>query len=219
MALIFPWNTFDYIKINNNEIFNSIAINIHLKYLYDNAYYLNTNPRLDIATTLLSGTTQLATSAEIAEGIIRNKAISTSAFNSTINGISNISDFESLSMVNITDNIKYIYGEFDTLSGGIKIPSGADPFVQKVDFGDNAFSTTLLNFMLYPQLNDVHTEYPNFNITRCYRYLNQYDNTDSDTLSSITLSTDYDNPLKCAYIVYYNPYGDISKIKWAAIGI
>jgi hypothetical protein len=74
--------------------------------------------------------------------------------------------------------------------------------------------------MVYPQVSGAFTSLtsPEKDFF-CYRYLNNSDNTDAATLSSIQLSAGFSNPLKYAYIVYYNKHGNLQKIKWSAIGI
>ena len=116
MNLQFPWNNINDIKFNNTELLNSATMNIHLKQLYDNIYYLNNTLRITQASTTLTGITTLATSAEIATGTIVNKAISTSAFNQVINNINQTTNFSSISSIYITDTIKMVYGEIATPS-------------------------------------------------------------------------------------------------------
>lgn len=210
MALIYPWNNVNDVKFKNGEILNSITFNTHLKKIYDNAVYLNNHVFIGSASTTTTGATTLATSAEVIAGILDNKAVTTSAFNSALSSISQVSNYTTLSSINMTDSIRMIHGEITALSGL------STPYVVKVDYGNNKFSTTLLNFSLF--CTAATTAYDSQYL--CYRYLdNSYNTTDVALLSSIPMSDGFTNPLSCAYIVYYNKNNKIQTIKWSAIGI
>ena len=207
MNLTFPWTNINDIKFNDGEILNATTINIHLKKIYDNIYYLNNSVRLNTASTTVSGVTTLATSAEVLSGVIDNKAVTTSAFNTIISSIDQTSNYTTLSSVNMTDSILMQHGQITTSTGA------ATPYVAKIIY-PKPFTTALFNFSLYG-VTSVSTSGDYL----CYRYLNNYDGTDASTLSSIQLSSGFTNPLSCAYIVYYNGSNRLSSIHWSAIGI
>lgn len=212
MSLTYPWNNINDVKFNNGEILNSVTFNIHLEKLYNNAQYINNRISLYSASTTTTGTAILATSAEILAGLLDNKAVTTSAFNTVLSGINQTGSYTSLSSINITDSIKMIHGQI-TASGGL-----STPYVTKIDYGNNKFSTMLLNFSLF--CTTASSAFDNQYL--CYRYLTgggTRNNTDTALLSSIPLSDGFSNPLSCAYIVYYNKNNKIQTINWTAIGI
>ena len=205
MSLQFPWNNISDIKFNNGELLNSITMNIHLKKIYDNIYYLNNHSKLSMASTSTTGATLLATVAEIAAGSVDNKAVTTSAFNQILANVDQTANYTNFSIANITDSIKMIHGEIITAT--------ASPCVVLVNYGVNSFSNTLLNFSMYAVTTLVAPSNLKF---RYYRYLNSYDNsTDFTVLSTLTPV----DPRYGAYIVYDNTDGIMSKIRWSAIGI
>lgn len=207
MNLTFPWTNINDIKFNDGEILNSTTVNIHLKKLYDNVYYLNNNVRLAIASTTTSGATTLATSGEVLSGIVDNKAVTTSAFNQVLSSIDQTSNYTTVSSVNMTDSIMMQHGEISATTGSYM------PYVAKIVY-PKTFTTSLLNFSLYGVTTSTTSgDY------LCYRYLSGCDNTNANTLSSIVLSSGYTNPLSCAYIVYYNGDNKLSAIRWSAIGV
>lgn len=213
VILTYPWETFEEVKFNSGELLNFLTINNHLNQIYDNIIYINNNPRLDYASTTVTGMTVLATSAEIINGTVNNRAISTSAFNTVLNSINVSSTFNSVSSVNITNSLKMIHGSF-TATSGI-----STPIVEKIEYGTNAFSSKLISFMLYPQsyTNTPITSSYTENEFYCYRYSNNNDITDYSVISAEV--SGYLDDLNSAYIVYYNLKNDIQSIKWSAIGI
>lgn len=217
MTYNYPWNEFADIKFNDNELLNHISLNMHLKKVYDNIYYLNSRPMIDIASDSVSGVSTLATTGEILEGSIDNKSVTPSAFIEILNSIDQKMNFDTMSSssayTNITDSIKFKSGEFDTLSGS------TSAYIQEIDFGSSSlsFNSSILGLMLYPYTTSTMTSALFDNIL-CYKYNKDYD----DVLSFSSVSTsmqNIDNALRYAYIIYYNELNSLSKIKWTAFGI
>lgn len=189
MSLNFPWNNINEIKFNDGEILNSMTMNIHLKRIYDNAYYLNNDTlRINSASLTTTGVTQMATPAQIIAGTINNNAISTSAFNQVLSGINQTTNYSTASCIYLTDTIKILHGQ-------IAVPP-ASTGTLTITY-TSPFTTMLLNFSMY---QTVTTSAGAHLANGCYR-ANGID------------------PLLGMNITYTNYSSNIASINWSAIGI
>jgi len=211
MTYVYPWNEFKHIKFNDNELLNHITFNIHVKKLYDNLYYLNSRPVINIASSITSGVVKSTeTSSELLSSTTV-KSVTPSAFIEVINSINQKTNYDSASATYITDTFKFIRGEFTTTSGE------TSSYIQEVDLGENTFSSSINAFVICPETTSIITSTVD-NDMLCYKYDKDTDDIFDYSEISAIVEPGIINPLRYVYIVYNNEFNDITKIKWTAFG-